>query len=58
MTDSAMAKEKHKPQDSKVIRVSMDVDELLKNKAKVGETPDDVLRRLLGLPSKPQRGWR
>lgn len=66
MTDvMVMAKEKkrdEKPQqdtkDSKVIRVSMDVDGVLKSKAKVGETPDDVLRRILGLPPKPQRGWR
>jgi negative regulator of replication initiation len=43
---------------SKVVRISVDVDKELRKKANIGETPDDVLRRILKLPPKPRRGWR
>ena len=44
---------------SKVVRVSMEVYGHLKLQARKGETPDDTLRRLLGLPdSDKRRNWR
>ncbi len=43
---------------SRVIRVSAEVLQVITDNAKVGDTPDDVLRRRLNLPPRLPRGFR
>jgi ribosome recycling factor len=51
--------EKPEKQKSKVVRISMEVNDHLKKLARKGETPDDVLRRLFDLkPNDRRLTWR